>query len=108
MNVLYRSICTTVCCVNEIMNGRIHLVACMLMNNANVLTTYVLLFRLDDYNMYHVCRVCQYQKVNQKCRSRKDSQYNGQEFQDTKDVIRSRHSRKNRHTMVKGLPMSMW
>ena len=63
MNVLYRSISTTVCCVNEIINGRIHLAACMLMNNA---TKYVLLFRLDDYNMYHVCRVCQYQNVNQK------------------------------------------
>jgi len=56
MNVLCRSISTTVCCVNEIMNERIHLAACMLMNNA---TKYVLLFRLDDYNMYHVCRVCQ-------------------------------------------------
>ena len=66
MNVLYRSISTTVGCVNEIMNGRIHLVACMLINNAKVLTKYVLLFRLDDYNMYHRCRDCQYQKVNQK------------------------------------------
>jgi hypothetical protein len=52
--------------VNEIINGRIHLAACMLMNNAKVLTKYVLLFRLDDYNMYHRCRDCQYQKVNQK------------------------------------------
>ena len=47
MNVLYRSLSKTVCNVNEIMNGRIHLVACMLMNNAKMLGITVSFRRLQ-------------------------------------------------------------